>query len=140
MAGTNAEMLEGMISTNINTKYPDVPPTEAIFDSEVTTLRKLLTPLYTVSDETIQMTEHVHRRCRERGITLDEIKHCIMDGEIIEDYPADYPFPSALVLGCEISKPLHVVAGVSGEYLWIITVYYPSADKWENDFKTRKGQ
>lgn len=37
------------------------------------------------NDETIQMTQHVHKRCRERNITLDEIKHCIMNGEIIED-------------------------------------------------------
>lgn len=51
MTGTNAELLEGMISTNINTKYPDIPPTEAVFDSEVDTLRQLLTPLYAVSDE-----------------------------------------------------------------------------------------
>jgi len=51
MAGTNAELLEGMISTNINTEYPDVPPTEAVFDDKVDTLRQLLATLYPVSDE-----------------------------------------------------------------------------------------
>lgn len=90
------------------------------------------------TDETIQMTEHVHKRCRERNITLDIIKNCIMFGNIIEDYPDDYPFPSALVLECKIGKPIHVVAGIGENYLWIITAYYPSLDKWENDFKTRK--
>ena len=34
---------------------------------------------------------------------------------------------------------MHVVCGTDGEYLWIITAYYPSKDKWENDFKTKKG-
>lgn len=90
------------------------------------------------TDETIQMTEHVLKRCRERNITLSEIKRCISHGEIIEEYPNDYPFPSALILECSIGKPIHVVAGLSDKYLWIITAYYPDSGKWENDFKTRK--
>ena len=51
MAGTSAELLEGIISTTINTKYPDIPPTEAEFDSEVNALRQSLAVLYPVSDE-----------------------------------------------------------------------------------------
>jgi hypothetical protein len=51
MAGSNPEMLEGMISTSINIKYPDIPPTEAEFDAEVSALRQALSALYTVSDE-----------------------------------------------------------------------------------------
>lgn len=51
MTKTNAELLEGIISTAINTKYPDVPPTEAVFDDEVNQLRQSLATLYPVSDE-----------------------------------------------------------------------------------------
>jgi len=51
MSKSNAEMLEGMISTNINTKYPDVPPTEIDFDNEVAALRQALSVMYPVSDE-----------------------------------------------------------------------------------------
>ncbi|AGG05894.1 Z1 domain-containing protein [Dehalococcoides mccartyi] len=51
MAGTNFDLLEGMISTHINTKYPDIPPKEAVFDEEVETLRRSLAPLYSVTDE-----------------------------------------------------------------------------------------
>jgi hypothetical protein len=50
MTANNAELLEGMISTCINTKYPDMPPTEAEFDSEVTALRQQLAS-YPVSDD-----------------------------------------------------------------------------------------
>ena len=89
-------------------------------------------------DETIQMTGHVFKRCRERNIKLDDIKRCIMYGEIIEDYPNDFPYPSALVLECKVGRPLHVVAGLGNNLLWIITAYEPTADRWENDFKTRK--
>lgn len=92
------------------------------------------------TDESIQMTEHAHRRCRERNIKLDEIKQCISYGEIIEEYPEDYPFPSALIMECTVGKPLHIVAGICDNYIWIITAYRPDSIKWENDFKTRKEQ
>ena len=60
-------------------------------------------------------------------------------GEIIEEYPNDYPYPSCLTLGNLNTKcPLHVVVGSNHEQLWIITAYYPSSDKWESDLKTRK--
>ena len=51
MAGTNIDMLEGMISTAINTKYPDIPPTEIVFDEEVEALRRTLAVIYPISDE-----------------------------------------------------------------------------------------
>lgn len=51
MSKTNSEMLEGMISTSINTKYPDVPPTEVDFDNEVAALRQALGLMYPVSNE-----------------------------------------------------------------------------------------
>lgn len=89
-------------------------------------------------DETIQMTSHALKRCRERNIKLIDIKQCIMYGEIIEEYPNDYPFPSALVMECNIGTPLHVVAGIGDGYLWIITAYVPSLSNWKSDYKTRK--
>ncbi|MBR1482296.1 MAG: DUF4258 domain-containing protein [Ruminococcus sp.] len=90
------------------------------------------------SDDTIQISDHCLKRCRERGIALDEIESCIMHGEIIEEYPNDFPYSSALVLSFEHEKPIHVVAGLSEECLWIITAYYPDDEKWESDYKTRK--
>ena len=44
-------------------------------------------------DETIQMTDHVYKKSRQRNIKFDDIKRCIMYGQIIEDYPNDFPFP-----------------------------------------------
>ena len=91
--------------------------------------------------DNIHMTFHVSERCRKRNITSKSIIHSILNGEIIEDYPNDYPFPSALVLGCDTEdKKLHVVAGVGDDILWIVTAYYPDENWWESDFKTRKGR
>ncbi len=84
----------------------------------------------------IEWTSHVQQRILQRGITRQNVKDAIMYGEIIEKYPDDYPFPSCLILG---ENHLHVVCGIGAGILWIITAYYPSEDKWENDLKTRKG-
>lgn len=91
------------------------------------------------NDETIVMTNHLTDRCRERGIKYEDVKYAIRNGEIIENYPDAYPSPACLVLAVIIeNKPLHVVAGIYDGKLWIITAYYPTLDKWESDYKTRK--
>lgn len=90
------------------------------------------------NDEAIQISEHCYKRCIERKISYDDIKNCIHKGKIIEEYPNDYPHPSALVMECETAHPLHVVARLSDEHLWIITAYRPDPDQWESDYKTRK--
>ena len=90
-------------------------------------------------DEKVFVTEHVAQRMRQRNIRYDDIISALMSGEVIESYPDDYPYPSALVLGYATDNAyLHVVCGSDGEYLWIITAYYPSEQQWEADMKTRK--
>jgi len=78
-------------------------------------------------------------RLQERGINPSDVKNCILTGEVIEQYPNDYPHPSCLILGLSIdNKHLHSVIGVGAGYLWLITSYFPNTDKWEADNKTRK--
>ena len=67
----------------------------------------------------------------------DSIKKCI----IIEDYTMEgRPLPGCLVLGFIGSIPVHSVIAIDLDYdrIFIITVYKPSAERWENDWKTRK--
>ena len=90
-------------------------------------------------DETIKATKHFTDRLNERDIEYDDVLSVIMNGEIVEEYPEAYPHPCTLILNfLTDSKPLHVVAGTDGNYLWLITAYYPTLDKWESDYKTRK--
>ena len=91
------------------------------------------------SDETIVITQHANRRFQEREISLDDIETAIFSGKIIEEYPDDKPFPSCLIFGkSSRNLPLHIVASTDGEFLYIITAYYPKAEKWKDDFMTRK--
>ncbi len=91
-------------------------------------------------DETILMTQHVYNRCREREIKYEDIKNAVLYGEIIEQYPDDYPYPSCLTLGTAVNgRYIHVVCGIGEGRLWIITAYDPNPEKWESNLKTRKG-
>ncbi len=80
-------------------------------------------------------------RVRERGIRADEVKEALINGEIIEDYPEDNPLPSCLLLGyTEKRKPIHAVIAIDMDdrIIWVITVYSPSDEEWENGYKRRK--
>ena len=79
-------------------------------------------------------------RIQQRGILRIDVINCIMNGEIIEDYPTDYPHPSCLIFGYNMmnNRAVHVVAGYDGDNVFIITAYYPSAEKFFDDFKTRR--
>lgn len=83
---------------------------------------------------------HALRRMVERRISRDEVIDALGRGEVIEDYPDDQPYPSALVLGFMGNRPLHVVVAfdAGGPYAYIITVYEPSPDKFESDWRTRR--
>lgn len=90
--------------------------------------------------ECIEFSKHVADRMLQRGITADEVTEAVLNGRIIEEYPDDYPYPSCLILGITLRKKiLHVVVGITESKIWIITVYIPANDKWNNDFTKRKG-
>ena len=88
----------------------------------------------------IVWTNHVFVRMMQRGIEREDVKAGIMNGEIIENNPDAYPYPSCLLLSLNIAgKPLHIVCGITDTELWIVTAYRPDPAEWEPDFKTRKG-
>lgn len=88
---------------------------------------------------TLRWTNHIIIRLLQRGITTDDVEAVLTNGEIIEQYPDDYPNPSCLVLGLTISDgALHVVCGLSETELWLITAYHPSVEEWSADFRTRR--
>ena len=90
-------------------------------------------------DATIEVTQHILMRCQQRNITYEEIKKVIRNGEIIEEYPDDYPFPSCLILGMTMDgRTIHIVVGMGEDRLWLVTAYEPDPEQWDNEFRTRK--
>lgn len=68
---------------------------------------------------------------------IDEVETVLEQGEIIEIYPKDEPFPSRLILGWPQKRPLHVVAADDNDaYITqVITVYQPNPLQCEGDYK-----
>ncbi len=83
---------------------------------------------------------HAIRRIFERELNKEWVLFVVQSGEIIEDYPDDVPFPSYLILGFIENTPLHVVLALDEEskICYIITVYIPNQNIWQNDYKTRR--
>jgi len=92
-----------------------------------------------VENSSLRWTSHILERLFQRNIRLDDVKIVLMNCEIIEQYPNDYPFPSCLVLGyTKAGRVLHVVCGSNGVELWLITAYFPNPNEWSDDFKQRR--
>jgi len=87
----------------------------------------------------IEVTQHLQYKLRERKIALSDVIDVIRHGKIIEQYPDDYPFPSCLVYGFSTeSECLHIVCAVGGEKIWLITAYYPTFEKWGENYTVRR--
>ena len=88
--------------------------------------------------EFIILTQHGRKRLAERGIRIRDVCGAIESGEIIEDYPDDFPFPSCLILGSNGREFFHVCASIHENRIYLITAYIPDPQKWKADWKTRR--
>lgn len=79
---------------------------------------------------------HAHNERQEEQITVKEVKKVLLKGDIIEKYPNDPRGESCLIAGIVLKKPLHVVCGMRGNRLLIVTVYRPRPPVWM-DYETR---
>ena len=87
----------------------------------------------------IKYTKHFKMRTETRKIKKTEIAHALLTGEIIEQCLDDEPLPSVLILGyTQEDKPLHIAVSIDDDVIWLVTVYSPTLDIWEADYKTRK--
>lgn len=89
----------------------------------------------------VLVSEHAAMRFKQRGLKAKDIRAAVNDGEIIEQHPDDFPFPSCLILGKSANgKWIHAVMSDEGSVSRVITAYFPDPDKWSEDFRTRKEQ
>jgi hypothetical protein len=93
-----------------------------------------------VNNPKIIFRVHAVQRMFERNVSLNKVSQALQSGETIEDYSAEMPEPSRLILGFQGKRPFHIVASDNSEInaTTIITVYIPDPDKWNKDFKSRR--
>jgi hypothetical protein len=89
-----------------------------------------------IGKEEYDLSAHAHQERQEEQITIEEIENILLKGDIIEKYSNDPRGQSCLVAGIEAKVSLHVVCGMRGNRLLIVTVYRPKKPTWI-DYKTR---
>lgn len=93
-----------------------------------------------LEEERIRITDHADEELHSDGLTYEEVFVSVINGEIIEKYPEDDPYPSCLIYGKNFkNEPIHSVwsynKNTAGSVL--ITVYRPDPEKWV-EWKRRK--
>jgi len=94
-------------------------------------------------NEKIYWSIHAVKKLRIEKLRKAEVENCLKRCIIIEDYPMKgRPLPDCLALGFVNSDPIHSVIAIDRDFdrILIVTVYRPSAERWKNDWKTRKKQ
>jgi hypothetical protein len=95
-----------------------------------------------IRENRIRITDHADEEAQADRFTYDEIFFSVLQGEIIEAYPGDKPFPSCLVHGETFSgEPAHSVWAYNQENRWavLITVYRPDPERWI-DWRRRRSK
>ena len=86
-----------------------------------------------IHENKIRISDHADEEAQSDQLSFDEIFTSIFQGEIIEDYPEDKPYPSCLIYGLNLkNEPIHSVWGYNPENQWavLITVYRPDPQRW----------
>ncbi|MBI4822760.1 MAG: DUF4258 domain-containing protein [Nitrospirae bacterium] len=94
-------------------------------------------------NEKIFWSLHAVKKLRIESLRKAEVENSLKGCIIVEDYPLESrPLPDCLVLGFAGSAPVHVVVAIDRDFdrILIVTVYRPSAERWEDDWKKRKRQ
>jgi beta-phosphoglucomutase-like phosphatase (HAD superfamily) len=82
---------------------------------------------------------HALARMFERRISVEDVRAVITQGDVIQAYPDDKPYPSKLLLGWIGSRPLHVVVAedTADGILIVVTAYEPDPVQWDPGFKRK---
>ncbi|HVR96892.1 MAG TPA: DUF4258 domain-containing protein [Thermoanaerobaculia bacterium] len=88
----------------------------------------------------LRISDHADEEAQADHLSFDEVFFSVFQGEILEDYRDDKPYPSCLILGFTFSgDPVHSVWAYNEESQWavLITVYRPDPARWI-DWRRRK--
>ncbi|MEC4804016.1 MAG: DUF4258 domain-containing protein [Jaaginema sp. PMC 1079.18] len=93
-----------------------------------------------VLDQRIWITDHADEEAENDDLTFEEIYFSVIYGEILEEYPNNFPYPRCLIFGTTFAnEPVHTIWDYDEETqtATLVTVYRPDSRRWIN-FKTRR--
>ena len=103
-------------------------------------MSKLIEITGDINEWDVQYRVHATKRMFQRNVDEEDVREVLLNGDIIERYEDDFPFPGVLISGRSgCGRCLHVVVGIdiSERRLYIITVYEPDPKKWTDNFSRR---
>lgn len=86
-----------------------------------------------IRNNRVRITDHADEEAQADRLVFDKIFFSVFQGEIIEEYPHDKPYPSCLIYGDSFSgEPIHSVWAYNADNQWavLITVYIPDPKRW----------
>lgn len=87
-------------------------------------------------------SRHATARLIDSGLRRLDVEAALAHCVVIEDYPtAHRPLPDCLVMAyLHAGDPIHVVVAIDEplERLFVVTVYRPTSERWQDDWRTRK--
>lgn len=81
----------------------------------------------------VRITDHADEEAQADRLSFDEVFFSVVQGEIIEDYADDWPYPSCLIHGSTFrGEPVHSVWAYNEANEWavLVTVYRPDPGRW----------
>ncbi|MGH8910284.1 MAG: DUF4258 domain-containing protein [Egibacteraceae bacterium] len=83
---------------------------------------------------------HAVLQMEQRGLSVEDVRQGLKNGEDIESRPDDCPYPARLVLGMCRRGMLHVAVrdNLEDHEAIIETAYQPEPALWEPGFRTRR--
>ena len=81
-------------------------------------------------------SKHGDQERQNDNLTIAEVEEALLTGRIIEHYEDTGRGESCLVAGFTgMGKPIHMVCGMRGNWLVIITVYIPRPPKFKSPYE-----
>ncbi len=89
---------------------------------------------------TLLFRAHAVQRMFEREISPLKVRKALEVADVIEDYSAEMPEPSRLIMGFQGRRPFHIVTSENpaADEITVVTVYLPDVNKWKKDYRSRK--
>ena len=87
--------------------------------------------MYTIEDfrennkaENIIISMQGQMRMHEKGLTIGDVMSVIDSGEIVEEYPDEFPFESCLIMGWSVDgKYMQIVLSMNENNIYLILVH-----------------
>ena len=90
----------------------------------------------------IKWSRHALSELASEPVSVNEVEIALRQAEVIEEYPHLHRYlPDCLVLTFTLyNQPIHCVIAINEpqDYILIVTVYQPSVEEWDHDWKTRR--